>query len=82
MREKFPKLSDGELNEGIFIGPKIRVIINDYLSEQLLAETEKSVSLTFRGVCVNLIGNVKEENYREVVEDLLNAHQTMGCDMS
>jgi len=28
LREKFPKLGDAKLNEGIFIGPQIREIIN------------------------------------------------------
>jgi hypothetical protein len=41
LREKFPKLSDAELKEGIFIGPQILEIIND-LSECLLTEAGKS----------------------------------------
>jgi hypothetical protein len=41
LRENFPKLSDAELKEGIFIGLQIREIIDD-LSEHLLTEAEKS----------------------------------------
>jgi hypothetical protein len=41
-------------------------------------ETEKSAWLTFKAVCLNFLGNVKAENY----EDLLNAYQTVGCNKS
>jgi len=30
---------------------------------------------------LNFLGNVKAENYQELVEDLLNAYQGMGCNM-
>ena len=33
-------------------------------------------------VCVNFLGNLKAENYKELVENLLSAHQAMRCDMS
>jgi hypothetical protein len=36
----------------------------------------------FKAVCHNILGNIKAENYKELVEDLLNAYQTMGCNMS
>jgi len=44
LREKFPKLSDAKLKEDVSIGPKIRVIINNDLSEHLLTETEESAN--------------------------------------
>ena len=47
-----------------------------------MAETEKSAWLTFKTVCLNVLGNVKAENYKEIVEDLLNAQQTVRCNMS
>jgi len=47
-----------------------------------LTETENSAWLTFRAVCLNFLGNIKAENYKELVENKLNAYQTMGCNMS
>jgi hypothetical protein len=47
-----------------------------------LTETENSAWLIFRGVCLNILGYVKAENYKELVEDLLNAYQSMGCKVS
>ena len=78
----FPKHSDDKLREDVFIGPQIREIINGDLSEHLLTETEKSAWLRFKAVRLNVFGNIKVENYKEIFEDLLNAHQTVGCNIS
>jgi hypothetical protein len=40
------------------------------------------VWLTFKAVCLNFLGNVKTEDYKELVEDVLNAYQNVGCNMS
>jgi len=45
-------------------------------------KTEKSAWLQFKAICLNWLGNVKAENYTEIAKDLLNAHQTVGCNMS
>jgi len=74
LREKFPNFGEAKLKEGIFFEPQVREIINDDLSEHLLTETEKSAWLTLKAVCLNFLGNVKSENYKELVEDLLNAN--------
>ena len=73
-REKFLKISDSKLKDGIFIGPQIREIINDDLFAHLLTETEKYVWLTCRAICLHFLGNVKAENYKQAFEDLLNAY--------
>jgi hypothetical protein len=70
------------LKDDIFFGPTIHEIINGDLSEHVLMETEKYAWLTFEAACLNFLGNVKAENYKELVEDLLNAQQTVGCNLS
>jgi len=80
--EKFPKISDAKLKDGIFIGPQIPEIINDDPLEHLLKESNKSAWLTFKVVSLNFLGNVKAENCMELVGDLLNAYQAMGCNNS
>jgi len=52
------------------------------LFERLLMETGTSVWLTYKVVCLNFLGNVKAENYKELVKDLLNAYQTVGSNKS
>ena len=78
LREKFLKFSDTKLKEGIFIGPQNFEILKDDLSENLLTATEKSAWLTFKAVCLGFFGKVAAENYKEIFEELLNAHQTLG----
>jgi hypothetical protein len=82
LTDKLPKLSDATLKEDIFIGHQIRGIIDDDLFVNLLKQTEQSAWLRFKAVCLNFIGNVKAENYKKLVEDLLNAYRTMGCSKS
>ena len=67
---------------GIFIQPQIYAIINVDIFESPLSENEKSAWLKFKAVCLNFLGNVKDENYMEHVENLFNAYQTMGHNMS
>jgi hypothetical protein len=47
LRNKFPKLNDAKLKEGIYIGSQIRGIINDDIFVHLLTGTVKSGWLTF-----------------------------------
>jgi hypothetical protein len=68
LRDESLKLSDAKLKQGIFIGQQIPGIINDDLFVHLLTVTEKSACLTFKAVCLNFLGNVKAENYKELVK--------------
>jgi len=49
LREKFPRLSEAKLKEGIFIVPQIRELIKDEFFDNLLQGDEKAVwdSFTF-----------------------------------
>ena len=47
-----------------------------------MTETEKCEWLTFKVVCLIFLGNLKAENYKELLADLLKSHQTVGCNMS
>ena len=82
MTDKLSKHSDATIKEDIFIGQQIRGIIKDDLFVNLLTETEQSAWLRFKTVCLNFLGNLKAENYKKLVEDLLNAYRTMGCSKS
>ena len=76
---KSPKLSDVKLKEVIFIGPKICEIINDDLAELLLTETEKSEWLRFKEISLE---TRRLKSTTRLVEGLLNAYQTVRCNMS
>ena len=34
------------------------------------------------GLCTNFLGNVKADNYKELVKNFLKSYQHMGCNMS
>jgi len=52
------------------------------LFEYLLTETGTSAWLTFKVVCLTFLGNIKAQNYKELVKDLLNTYQNVGCNKS
>jgi len=47
-----------------------------------LNETERNAWLSFTRLCKNFLGNHKEANYQDVVQDLLTSYKAMGCNMS
>ena len=42
LKEKFPRVSDSKIKEGIFVDPQIRALIRDGNLEDLLSQIEKS----------------------------------------
>ena len=82
LKEKFPRVSDSKVKEGIFVGPQIRALIRDGKFEDLLSQIEKSAWKSFKSVVKFFLGNRKAPNYREIVGELLQSYQDMGCNMS
>ena len=82
LKEKFPRVSDSKIKEGIFVGPQIRALIWNGNFEDLRSQIEKSACKSFKSVVKNFLGNRKTPNYREIVGELLQSYQDMGCNMS
>ena len=80
--EKFPHLSAEKVKEGVFIGPQIRMLINDELFITKMNDTEKNARQSFKDVVSNFLGNKKSPNYQTIVEQMLTNFQTLGCRMS
>lgn len=78
----FTNLSEAKLKEGIFVGPQIRKILDDTKFESLLTEVEKAAWNSFKSVVRNFLGNKKSDNYKEIVENLLQNYERMGVNMS
>jgi len=57
LREKFSRLSDAKLKEGIFIGPQIRELIKDEYFDKLLEGYEKAAWDSFKFVVKGFLGN-------------------------
>ena len=82
MREKFPRLSEAKLKEGVFIGPQIRDLIKDEYFGKLLQGDEKAAWGSFKFVVKVFLGNRRAEIYEELVNNLLQIYQKLGCNMS
>jgi len=82
LREKFPRLSEAKLKEGVFIGPQIRDLIKDEYFDKLLQGDEKAAWDSFKFVVKEFLGNRRAQNYEELVNNLLQSYQRLGCNMS
>ncbi|UYV72499.1 hypothetical protein LAZ67_9003416 [Cordylochernes scorpioides] len=61
---------------------EIRELQQDGNFQNSLNEVEAAAWNSFRNVCKNFLGNVKVENYRDIVNDLLLSYKALGCNMS
>jgi len=80
--EKFPRLNEAKLKEGIFIGTQIRDIIKDEYFDKLLQGDEKAAWDSFKFVVKIFLGNRRVQNYEELVNNLLQSYKKLGCNMS
>jgi hypothetical protein len=80
--EKFPRLSEAKLKEGIFIGPQIRDLIKDEYFNKYFQGNEKAAWDSFKFVGKEFLRNRKAQNYKELVNNLLQSYQKLGCNVS
>jgi len=80
--EKFPRLSEAKLKEGVLIGPQIRDLIKDEFFNTLLQGDEKLAWDSFKFVVKGFLGYRRAENYEELVSNLLQSYQNLGCNVS
>lgn len=82
LREKFPRLSEAKVKEGIFVGSQIRKLFKDSVYDEKLLPVEKEAWDSFKAVCSNFLGNRKAENYKDLVANLLSKYRKPKCSMS
>ena len=75
-------MSDAKLIEGIFDGPQIRRLFEDDRFITTMDENVKAVWLSFKNVSQNFLGNTKSEDYKNIVNELLENYKNIGCLMS
>ncbi|KAJ8883145.1 hypothetical protein PR048_014985 [Dryococelus australis] len=71
-REKFVRVSDLKIKEGIFVGPQIRALFSDRHFEDLLSIIEKFAGNTLKGGALNVSSTV------ESLETVRVARRSMG----
>ena len=57
-----------KLKAGIVIGPQIRKTLNVHKFTDNINDIEKAAWISFKEVVENVIGNVKIDNYMEIVD--------------
>ena len=82
VRQKFPRISEAKIKEGIFVGPQINHLFQDPNFRPKLNAAERRAWDAFTNICSNFLGNTKSENYKEIVEELVSSYHAMGCNMS
>jgi len=70
------------LKEGVLIGPQIRELIMDEFFDALLQDDEKASWDTFKFVVKGFLVNRRAQNYEELLNNLLQSYQKLGCNMS
>ena len=82
IQELFPKLSEAKVKAGIFVGPQVkRLMKSDSFSEKLIA-VERRAWKSFVSVVKGFLENHKADNFRNIVEELVDTYEKMGCRMS
>jgi len=81
VRNKLPNVSYAKIKESIFIGIKIRELMQDKQFNEDLNESERTAWLSFKIICKDFLGSHKATNYQDVLQDLLTSCKTMGCNM-
>ena len=67
---------------GIFVGSKIRDLFRDEYFDTLLQGDEKTAWDSFKFVVEGFLGNRRAQNYEEIVNNVLQSYQKLGCNMS
>ena len=80
--ETFPRLSEAKLKKGVFIGPQIWDLIKDEYFDKLLQGDEKEAWDSFKFLVKGFLGNRRAQNYEELVNNLSQSYQKLGCNMS
>ena len=78
----FPGLCNEKLKAGIFDGHQIRKLIKHPNFQYSMKEIELARWLSFVEVVQSFLGNRKADNYKDIVQKLLDNFQALGINMS
>ena len=76
--EQWPLFTDASKTS---LGPQIRQLFKDQQFEAVLSDKEKAAWQSFETFSNGFLGNFKAANFRELVQDLVDSYERLGCDM-
>ena len=78
----FPRVSDEKKTAGIFDRPQIRTLLKDKHFMARMTPVEARAWVAFTNVVQGFLGNKKNDNYKEIVDELLLSLRGLRCRMS
>lgn len=79
---QFPAITTEKITAGIFTGPQIRKLFTDDKFVNCMTGIERQAWISFKEVCQQFLGNVKNADYRNIVDRMIVNFQRLGCNMS
>ena len=76
------KPSQAKVKGGIFVGPQVKRLMQSDSFLEKSSVVERRAWKSFVSVVKGFLGNHKVPNFKDIVEELVNAHEKMGCRMS
>lgn len=80
--KNIPAVSDAKLKESILGGPQIRSLFNDDECVTKMTEYKKALWLSIEKVSQNCLGNQIHDDYKNIVDEMLQNFKNLGCLMS
>ena len=78
----FPGLSYEKIKAGVFNRPRIRTLVRDQGFTQTMNDKEMAAWLSSVDVTKNFLGNIKAQNYENLVSNMRSAFHHYSCQMS
>jgi len=82
LKNKFPRISDVKIKEGVFVGPSVRKLIQDIRSKDHLNEAEKAPWKSHQNDTTNFGEIIRQKTIMIWCLILENSTQVWGCYMS
>ena len=82
IQELFSKLSEANVKGGIFVGPQVKRLMQSDSFLEKLSVVERRAWKSFVSVVKGFLGNHMVPNFKDIVEELVNAYEKVCCRMS
>ena len=77
--QSLPHISEAKLKEAVFVGPDIRKLMLDKNFVATMTYDEKEAWTAFRDVIYKFFGNTKDADYKNIVQNMLQMFEKLGC---
>jgi hypothetical protein len=64
------------------VGPDIRKLILDKMFETTMLNVEREAWIALKDVISKFLGNYRDQNFKNIVNHMLDKFKTLGCNMS